>query len=90
MCYAELSTVIARLKSWRIQERTGHLLRQNLGLGRASNLKQLEDVKEIVQEWYHSKFPTCTLADLVKGLMYTPSLGRLVSGLVPLCKFAGF
>ena len=84
--FLDLATVLKKVKPQKIWEETSLLLRRNLGLKSGAGLEQHVDLHRIVQEWYDAGFVDCTLEDLLKVLMCTPSLGRFVSGLVPLCK----
>ena len=84
--FLDLATVLKKVKPQKIWEETSLLLRRNLGLKSGAGLEQHVDLHRIVQEWYDAGFLDCTLEDLLKVLMCTPSLGRFVSGLVPLCK----
>ena len=84
--FLDLATVLKKVKPQKIWEETSLLLRRDLGLKSGAGLEQHVDLHRIVQEWYDARFVNCTLEDLLKVLMCTPSLGRFVSGLVPLCK----
>lgn len=85
--FTDLNTVVSRVEAMEIQGDVAFQLRQNLGLSNAAGAEQeTEDVQQICLEWLHSSTTTHTLEGLVQALMYTRSLGRLVSRLLPHCK----
>ena len=60
-------------------------LKATFGLGHSAKLSSVVDLKEIVQHCQTLQ-PKFDIADLVRGLLLTPKLGRYVTYLVPYCK----
>ena len=84
--YTDLPTIVKKLTPVSISRNDALALRQKLGLESEAASESTECVGRICEEWLQKVSP-CSLVHLVKALLCVRGLGRLVSQLVPLCKY---